>query len=207
MDHKNKKPANTGYKKRDNKALDKKHAGTVEFADRTFDKKKSQSKSFSDNKKDFSKGPNKFQKTDKAGASKTPYANRNPNSKDGSVSKSFDKTDRTGSQIRREKSKTSDLKKKLMLHYNKLIMKKKDIGMDNKADIVAESVKLIGTNFEDLIFKHDGCRIIQQLIKHGSMKQKEAIIEQIKPHAIKLMTQKYSNHLAQKAFYYSPSAA
>ena len=49
-------------------------------------------------------------------------------------------------------------------------MKKKDIGMDNKADIVGESIKLINQKFEDLIFKHDGCRIVQQLIKHGSMK-------------------------------------
>ena len=93
-----------------------------------------------------------------------------------------------------------------MLHYNKLIMKKKDIGMDNKQDIVKEAIDLINHKFEDLIFKHDGCRIVQQLIKHGSMKQKEAIIDEIKPYAIRMMTQKYSNHLAQKAFYYSPSA-
>ena len=80
------------------------------------------------------------------------------------------------------------MKKKLMLHYNKLIMKKKDIGMDKKADIVGESIKLINSKFDDLIFKHDGCRIVQQLIKHGSMKQKELIIDFIKPHAIKMMT-------------------
>ena len=34
----------------------------------------------------------------------------------------------------------------------------------------------------------------------------DAIIDEIKPYAIRMMTQKYSNHLAQKAFYYSPSA-
>lgn len=83
-------------------------------------------------------------------------------------------------------------------------MKKKDMGMDNKQDIVSDSLKLIDNKWEDLIFKHDGCRIVQQLIKHGSKKQKEAIIDKIKPHIAKLMSQKYSNHLAQKAYYYSP---
>ena len=72
MDHK--KPANIGFKKRDNKAIDKKHAGTVAFADSSPDKKKKQSKggfNKGGEKKDFNKGPKKFQKT--GGQSKSPY--------------------------------------------------------------------------------------------------------------------------------------
>jgi hypothetical protein len=101
----------------------------------------------------------------------------------------------------------SDLKKKLMINYNKLIIKKKDQSEDqqiNKQQVVQDSLNLIKDNFEDLIFKHDGCRIVQALIKHGSSNQKTLIIDAIKSHTVKLMTQKYSNHLAQKAYYYAP---
>jgi hypothetical protein len=47
-----------------------------------------------------------------------------------------------------------------MINYGKLIMKKADIGLDNKVDIVKESVELIDHKWEDLIYKHDGCRIV-----------------------------------------------
>ena len=56
-----------------------------------------------------------------------------------------------------------------MLNYNKLIMKKKegDEAQMNKQVIVQESIDAIGKSFPELIFKHDGCRIVQALIKHG----------------------------------------
>lgn len=92
-----------------------------------------------------------------------------------------------------------------MAHYGKLIMKKADIGMDNKVDIVQQCIDLINHKYEDLIFKHDGCRIVQQMIKHGSKDQKARIIDEIKPYALKMIQMKYSNHLLQKAFYYSPN--
>lgn len=47
-----------------------------------------------------------------------------------------------------------------MSHYNKLIMKKADIGLDNKQDIVKECMALISDKYDDLVFKHDGCRIV-----------------------------------------------
>ena len=43
------------------------------------------------------------------------------------------------------------------------------------------------------------------MIKHGSKNQKDRIITEIKPYALKLIQSKYSNMLLQKAFYYSPS--
>lgn len=73
--------------------------------------------------------------------------------------------------MRRAKAKVSDLKKKLMINYNKLIIKKKDASAEqqiNKQTVVAESMSIINKGYEDLIFKHDGCRIVQALIKHGS---------------------------------------
>ena len=43
------------------------------------------------------------------------------------------------------------------------------------------------------------------MIKHGSKDQKTRIIDAIKPYCLKMMESKYSNHLVQKAYYYSPS--
>ena len=58
-----------------------------------------------------------------------------------------------------------------MINYNKLIMKKKDFAgtNENKQTLVSESMTAIGDKYSELIFKHDGCRILQALIKHGSM--------------------------------------
>lgn len=41
-------------------------------------------------------------------------------------------------------------------------MKKKDLKQtnENKQVIVAECITLIGDKFTDLIYKHDGCRIV-----------------------------------------------
>jgi len=61
--------------------------------------------------------------------------------------------------------------------------------------------------YEQLLFKHDGCRILQAMIKHGSMKQKTIVITYIKQHFLQLMQQKYSYHLAMKAYYYAPTQA
>lgn len=64
------------------------------------------------------------------------------------------------SQVRRQKTKHSELRKKLMVNYGKLIMKKADIGMENKVDIIKECMELIDHKYEELIYKHDGCRIV-----------------------------------------------
>jgi len=87
-------------------------------------------------------------------------------------------------------------------------MKKRDLeeGAENKQALVKECIAMIKDKFSELIYKHDGCRIIQAMIKHGSMDQKSFIIDQIKGDIVQLMSQKYSNHLAQKAYYYAPPA-
>jgi len=87
-------------------------------------------------------------------------------------------------------------------------MKKRDLvdTAENKQVLVKECIEMIKDKFSELIYKHDGCRIIQAMIKHGSMDQKSFIIDQIKAYTVQLMSQKYSNHLAQKAYYYAPPA-
>lgn len=49
-------------------------------------------------------------------------------------------------------------------------MKKKDLAItsENKQQLVKECMEMIGDKFQDLIYKHDGCRIVQAIIKHGS---------------------------------------
>ena len=140
--------------------------GTVNF---TFDpsrKKHSGDKKNAGGKKAGDKRPF-TPRNNSAGDKKKGYANRD--GKPGSGSKDG-ATDKTHSQHRREKQKVSDLIKKLRINYNKLLMKKKELKQtdENKYQIVKESIDIIGDKFKDLIYKHDGCRIMQALIKHGS---------------------------------------
>ena len=88
--------------------------------------------------------------------------------------------------MRRQKAKVSDLIKKLRINYNKLLMKKRDLAdsTQNKQDLIKECIEMIKDKFTELIFKHDGCRIIQAMIKHGSMDQKSFIIDQIKANIV-----------------------
>mmetsp|Transcript_8408 Transcript_8408/g.14064 ORF Transcript_8408/g.14064 Transcript_8408/m.14064 type:complete len:252 (+) Transcript_8408:112-867(+) len=115
--------------------------------------------------------------------------------------------DKSHSQLRREKQKISEVIKKLRINYNKLLMKRKEFKQseENKHSLVQESIDIIGDKFKDLIYKHDGCRIVQALIKHGNVKQKTHVLEQIKEHMVTLISQKYSKHLAQKAYFYAPT--
>ena len=177
-----KQPKSKFTKKRDDKRDNKKNPGTVSFVKRSDEK---------------TKGAPADKKSGGKPGEKRVFTNRKPEAK------------QSGSQIRRVKAKVSDLKKKLMINYNKLIMKKKDFAgtNENKQTLVTESMTLIADKYNELIFKHDGCRILQALIKHGSMAQKEKIIDEIKDNIQTMMTQKYSIYLAQKAYYYSPTEA
>jgi hypothetical protein len=64
--------------------------------------------------------------------------------------------------VRRQKAKVSDLIKKLRINYNKLLMKKKDLtdSAETKKILVKECIEMIKDKFTELIYKHDGCRII-----------------------------------------------
>jgi hypothetical protein len=54
----------------------------------------------------------------------------------------------------------SDLIKVLRINYNKLMMKKKEIPNEEKHALVDESIKHIGEKYVDLLYKHDGCRLL-----------------------------------------------
>ena len=107
---------------------------------------------------------------------------------------------------RRESHKVSDLIKKLRINYNKLLIKKtEEEKPEHKPSLVKECMELIGDKYSDLVYKHDGCRILQAMIKHGSCSQKSKILHSIKEYMTHMISAKYSYHLAKKAFFYAPN--
>ena len=92
------------------------------------------------------------------------------------------------------------------MNYNKLIIKKKESKLtnDEKHALVQECIDLIGSKFKELVYKHDGCRVIQQLLKNGNRVQRQLVVESIKDQYLHMMTEKYSHYLASKSYYYAP---
>ena len=93
------------------------------------------------------------------------------------------------------------------MNYNKLLIKKREQEMEkgSKVALVQECIDLIGLKFPELLYKHDGCRILQALLKYGSKEQKTKVIDKIKDHYLHIMSQKYSHYLASKAFLHAPT--
>lgn len=56
------------------------------------------------------------------------------------------------------------------------------------------------------MLKHDGCRILQAVIKYGTKEQKLKIITDLKDKFSSLMTQKYAHYLASKMYLHAPTA-
>jgi hypothetical protein len=105
---------------------------------------------------------------------------------------------------RRQKQKVSDLIKALRINYNKLMMKKKEITNEEKHAIVDECIKLIGVKYVELVYKHDGCRVLQALLKYGNRPQRVLVVDKIKAEFITMMQNKYSHYLASKTFLFAP---
>jgi len=105
---------------------------------------------------------------------------------------------------RRQKQKVSDLIKQLRINHAKLNMKKKEVNNAEKHELVAECIKLIGNKYTELCYKHDGCRMLQALVKYGNRPQRIEVVNQIKGLYTHLMESKYAHYLASKAYYYAP---
>ena len=108
---------------------------------------------------------------------------------------------------RRQKQKVSDLIKKLRISYNKLLMKKKEMSGEEKHAVVQECINDINEKYEALCYKHDGCRVLQTLIKFGNRPQRILVIDKLKAYFSHLMQQKYSHYLASKMYHYAPDDA
>lgn len=87
--------------------------------------------------------------------------------------------------------------------YNRLMQKPKDNKKISKPEIVKSIMKHVNNNYDEICFKHDGCRILQGSIKYGDKKQREEIIGKLLPHVFKLIIGKYSIFLASKIFKYA----
>ena len=62
------------------------------------------------------------------------------------------------------------------------------LGKADKKALIDESIELIGDKFKELCFKHDGCRILQALLKYGHKEQRHLVIEKIKDQYMHLLT-------------------
>lgn len=59
-------------------------------------------------------------------------------------------------------------------------MKKKEMSGDEKHAIVQECIDSIGEKYEALCYKHDGCRVLQSLVKFGNRPQRILIVDKLK---------------------------
>ena len=76
-------------------------------------------------------------------------------------------------------------------------------GADKHA-LVQECIDAIGEKYTELCYKHDGCRVLQALVKFGNRPQRILICDKLKDIYVTLMQQKYSHYLASKLYHYAP---
>ena len=72
----------------------------------------------------------------------------------------------------------------------------------DRESLVQELLKLIKGRASQLVLKHDASRIVQTCVKHGTVEQRQAIIEELKPHLLALTKSRYGKFLASKLFIY-----
>ena len=83
-------------------------------------------------------------------------------------------------------------------------MKKKEMSGPDKHAIVQECIDAIGEKYTELCYKHDGCRVLQALVKFGNRPQRILLVDKLKDCYVHLMQQKYSHYLASKLYHYAP---
>mmetsp|Transcript_35480 Transcript_35480/g.41045 ORF Transcript_35480/g.41045 Transcript_35480/m.41045 type:complete len:277 (-) Transcript_35480:998-1828(-) len=94
--------------------------------------------------------------------------------------------------------------KELKRFYNQLRVKKGDLkpNKEQKVELVNNCLEILGEDFKKFAFKHDSCRVLQSMIKHGNVEQKTLIIAKCMDMFTDLMTNKYSHHLAYRIVQY-----
>ena len=73
----------------------------------------------------------------------------------------------------------------------------------DKSLLIKKILSIIGENYENYCYKHDGCRVLQGCLKYGSKEQRNKIIESLMPFLFKIICGKYSIYLGNKIFKYS----
>jgi hypothetical protein len=61
-------------------------------------------------------------------------------------------------------------------------MKKKEMPNEEKHKLVEECITTItaADKYNELVYKHDGCRVMQALIKFGNRPQRQFVVEKLK---------------------------
>lgn len=145
----------------------------------SFEKKKREGKY--DRKGSKPTGGKPFEKREGRSVDKSGLGKRTKDA-DGKFDKKNKDAPKNGAPVmnRRQKQKVSDLIKQLRINHAKLNMKKKEVNNAEKHELVAECIKLIGTKYTELCYKHDGCRMLQALVKYGNRPQRIEVVNQIK---------------------------
>lgn len=121
--------------------------------------------------------------------------------KNGIKSKNFKYKNAKGEEGDAElEEKMGELKR----YYNQLRVKKGDLkpNKEQKIELVDNCLEILGEDYRKFAFKHDGCRVLQSMLKHGSQEQKTKIIEKLLPIFAELMVYKYSHHLSYRMVQY-----
>lgn len=110
-------------------------------------------------------------------------------------------------EMTEEEKKSEKKLKELKVYYNQLRVKIGDLkpNREQKNEIIEHCFEIIADNYKDIIFKHDGCRVLQCMLKHGTDSHRTKIILSLLEHFADLLPQKYSHHLAKKMVEYSPT--
>ena len=78
------------------------------------------------------------------------------------------------------------------------IARQQNLPPKERQSIIEEMSKITQGNIVDLIFKHDSSRIIQTIVKYGSIKQRNSIAIELKGKFSLLACGKYSKHLVER---------
>ena len=101
--------------------------------------------------------------------------------------------------VKQTKTQIDPTTKEMRSLYNKLMQNTKS----DKSLLIKKILSIIGENYENYCYKHDGCRVLQGCLKFGSKEQRNKIIESLMPFLFKIICGKYSIYLGNKIFKYS----
>jgi vacuolar-type H+-ATPase subunit I/STV1 len=125
------------------------------------------------------------------GRSKKPQGKKR-DIKDGIKSKNFKHKDES-EEDGKYKEKMSELKR----FYNQLRIKKGDLKptREQKLELIDSCLEQLEDDYKKFAFKHDGCRVLQSMLKHGSKEQRSKIIGHLIALFDEMLIYKYSYHL------------
>ena len=105
-----------------------------------------------------------------------------------------------------DEAKIAEKLKNLKNYYNQLRVKKGDLKPDKsqRKELIQNCFDIIQNDYKDIIYKHDGCRIVQSMLKNADVEDRTAIINSLMEYFAELITQKYAYHLAMKMVEFCP---